>query len=166
MVQDLALSQVCTTGGLRRKEFVYMCISVYVCVGVCAGVCGAAKLATCLSLVVVLVFPFIRPSAAQLPLGAVSLLPCATVCVSVCVCVCVAQVPVGLERLMFLKVHFALSPRFLYLCSLCFIETVRVEAGSWPTGLRSRRGHQRKLLLQCQQEVTLQEKHCYLSIFN
>ncbi len=92
--QDLALSQVCTTGGLRRKEFVYTCVCMClmcVCVreSVCARVCGAAKLATCLSLVVVLVFPFIRPSAAQLPLGAVSLLPCVCVCVCVCVCACV-----------------------------------------------------------------------------
>lgn len=81
---------------------------------VCAGLCGAAKLATCLSLVVVLVFPFIRPRAAMLPLGAVSLLPrtCVYVCVCTSVCVCTAQVPVGLERLMFLKVRFTLSSAF------------------------------------------------------
>lgn len=96
-------------GGRSLCKCVYVCVRM--CVRECAGVCGAAKLATCLSLVVVLVFPFIRPSAAQLPLGAVSLLPCVTVCVRVCV----AQVPVGLERLMFLKVHFALSSTFFYI---------------------------------------------------
>ncbi len=82
---------------------------------------------------------------------------CVYVCVCVCMCVCVTHVPVGLERLMFLKVHFALSSTFLYLCSLCFIETVRGEAGSWPTGLQSRRGHQRKLRLQCQQAPVPQQ---------
>lgn len=162
-VRDLALSQVCTTG-VFKADGVYACmrLCVSVCRGVCMRMCGAAKPATCLSLVVVLVFPFIRTSAAELPLGAVSLLQC--VCVRVCVCV--AQASGGLKRLMFLKVHFALSSTFLYLSSLYFIETARVEAGSWPTGPQSRGGHQRKLLLQSQQEVMLQEKYCYWSIFN
>ncbi|MED6255285.1 hypothetical protein ATANTOWER_007232 [Ataeniobius toweri] len=40
-------------------------------------------------------------------------------------------------------------------------ETALVEAGSWPTGPQSRGGHQRKPLLQSQQEVMLQEKYCY-----
>ncbi len=41
--QDLALSQVCTTGGSRRKEFVYTCLvcvcSLCVCMCVCAHEC-------------------------------------------------------------------------------------------------------------------------------
>lgn len=134
----------CAQQGIKGGRGLCRCVQLnaHMCVTRCVHVYKAAKLATCLFLVVVLVFPFIRPSAAQLPLGALCLLP--HVCV--CMCVCVALVPAGLERLMFLKAHFTFPSTLLYLCSSCFIETAQAGAGSWPESPQSRGGHQRKLL--------------------
>lgn len=162
----LALSQVCATGGSERK-WVYggserESVCVYVCMSVLTCQTGHLSFPCCSFSV-----SFHPAWAPQLPFGAASLLPwCMYACVSECVRARVCSGPSWLRKTDLPKGAFCSFLQVFISLFLMFYWDSWSEGRKLPAAIRSRRGHQRKRLLQCQQEVMPRKNPCYPYSFN
>lgn len=147
----------CTVGQREReREYVCACMSVLTCqTGHLSFPCCSFSVS------------FHPAGAPQLPFGAASLLPwCVCARVSECVCTRVCSGPSWLRKTNVPKGAFCSFLQVFISLFLMFYWDSWSGDRKLPAAVRSRRGHQRKRLLQCQQEVMPRKSPCYPYIFN